>query len=89
MAPNTTTDMPGANRDEETGQYRETYSDADFFEFLEEDGPAGTQDVADAVGCSYDHAYKTLRRLEDEGSVSSSRVGNARLWQIDEEGVDE
>jgi Mn-dependent DtxR family transcriptional regulator len=85
MVSNITIEMPGANRDEDTGEYREKYPDEDFVEFLDEDGPAGTQDIADAVGCSYDHAYKTLRRLADEEErITSSRIGNARLWELGE-----
>ncbi len=85
METKNTSEMPGANRDEDSGQYQETYPDEDFVDALDEHGPTGTQAVADAVGCSYDHAYKTLRRLEAEGVVSSDRVGNARLWKVDEE----
>ena len=83
MGTNDTAQMPGAERDDETGKYREKYPEEDFLEAVTE--PSGTQNVADAVGCSYDHAYKTLRRLEEEGRVSSERVGNARLWRLDEE----
>jgi predicted ArsR family transcriptional regulator len=82
--------MPGAERDEETGEYREKYPEEKFVETLREIGPAGTQDIADGVGCSYDHAYKKLRSFEEDGVVASSRVGNARLWELtdDEEGTE-
>lgn len=53
-------------------------------EAVAEHGPTGTTGVADALDCSYDLAYRRLRELEDEGRVTSDRVGNARLWRVDE-----
>ncbi|WP_312911121.1 ArsR family transcriptional regulator [Natronosalvus caseinilyticus] len=76
--------MPDADRDDESGRYRTTYADADFLEALDvEGGMAGTQDVTDRVGCSYELAYKRLVALEDAGHVSSRKVGNARLWLLE------
>jgi hypothetical protein len=77
-----------AERDEESGQYQETYPDEDFRAALNEEGSAGTQAVADVVGCSYDNAYKTLRRLKYEGSVSSFRVGSVCLRSVSDEEMD-
>jgi len=75
--------MPGADRDEESGQYTETYDDDDVLEaIVEAENMAGTQDVADHVGCSYEAAYKRLRRLEDEGAVKSQKIANARVWML-------
>lgn len=72
----------GADRDA-TGKYTETYPREAFVEAIEaEDGAAGTQDVADRVGCAYQTAYAKLRALEDAGEVSHRRVGNARLWTV-------
>ena len=69
------------HRDEESGQYTETYPTEDFLEAIDNtDSMAGTQDVADAVGCSYETAYKKLRQLEDTGAVNSQKVANARVW---------
>ena len=78
--------MPDADRDDESGRYQETYPRAAFLEALADaDGMAGTQDVTDAVGCSYELAYKKLRALEDEGTIASRKVGNARLWLLEDE----
>lgn len=68
------------DRDEESGKFTETYPPGLFVETLRESGPTGTQNVADELGCSYELAYRRLRDLEDEGRVTSDRVGNARLW---------
>lgn len=80
MAQNTR-GMPGAERDNDSGQYTETYPTDGFLDAIDDvDGVAGTQDVADAVGCSYETAYKKLRSLEDAGAVESEKVANARVW---------
>jgi GTP-sensing pleiotropic transcriptional regulator CodY len=85
MDTNTPT-MPNADRDDESGQYTETYPPEDFITAIEaENGMAGTQDIADTVGCSYETAYKKLREMEDAGTIESKRVGNARLWLLPED----
>jgi len=73
--------MPNADRDEESGQYTETYAPEAFVDAVRDaDGLVGTQAVADAVGCSYELAYKRLRSLEEDGDVGSEKVANARVW---------
>lgn len=75
--------MPNADRDDESGKYTETYPPEAFVDAVRDaDGLAGTQAVADAVGCSYELAYKRLRALEDTGDVDSQKVGNARVWSV-------
>lgn len=77
--------MPGADRDDESGQYQETYPTEAFISALEaEGGSAGTQDVADRVGCSYETAYKKLRSLADDGEIDRRKVGNANLWVVED-----
>ncbi|RQG89708.1 transcriptional regulator [Natrarchaeobius chitinivorans] len=74
---------------DEKGRFRSKYAREDFFDALEaEDGLAGTQDVADHVGCSYELAYKRLRELKDEGDVESQKIANARLWMLPNENSD-
>jgi hypothetical protein len=66
---------------DQNGKYTETYPTGEFLGAIDDvDGVAGTQDVADAVGCSYETAYKKLRSLEDAGAVESEKVANARVW---------
>lgn len=73
--------MPGADRDDESGQYTETYPTEEFLDAIADAGDmAGTQDVADYVGSSYETAYKKLRKLEGSGVVESKKVANARVW---------
>jgi len=73
--------MPG--RDEETGRYTGQYSTEDFLNAISaEGGMAGTGEIADHVGCAHDTAYKRLQEMEEEGQVSSRKVGNTLLWEI-------
>jgi Mn-dependent DtxR family transcriptional regulator len=71
------------DRDEETGKYTETYPASDFVSALESrDGTAGTQEIANEIGCAYRTAHAKLSELEEEGRITSRKVGNAKLWQL-------
>lgn len=71
------------DRDEETGQYTGEYDTEDFLDAIrDEGGMAGTGEIAEAVGCAHDTAYKRLQRMEAEGTVSSKKVGNTLLWTV-------
>lgn len=72
--------MPGEDRDN-SGKYVTTYTDEAFLRAVQKLGPnAGTQAVADEVGCDRDTAYRRLRSLEDADKLESRKVGMARLW---------
>lgn len=72
-----------AHRDDDSGRYTETYPLNAFLAALESlGGSAGTQAVADEVGCKYRTANAKLHELEDEERVSSQKVGNAYLWTL-------
>jgi len=78
--------MPGRRRDDDTGQYTEEFPAERFLQSIHDlGGAAGTQEIADGVGCKYRTAYGKLRKLEDDGAVSSRKVGNARLWSVVDE----
>lgn len=73
------------DRDEESGRYTGQYTTEDFLDAINaEGGMAGTGDIADLVGCAHDTAYKRLQKMEDEGLVSSRKVGNTLLWTSSE-----
>jgi len=75
--------MPYDKRDENTGEFTETYSHQEFLRSLESlSGQASTQEIADEVGCAYRTAYQKLVELEEDGSISSKNIGNARLWLL-------
>lgn len=68
-------------RDEE-GQYTETYSDEAFLHAVDKLPVASTQKIADEVGCSYDLAYRRLKKLEEDGSVEHEEVGRSFIWLL-------
>jgi hypothetical protein len=71
------------DQDAETGKLQPTYDREAFTQAVREtDGAVGTQDVADAVGCSYELAYKRLREFEQSGDVESQKVANTRIWDL-------
>ena len=73
------------DRDEKSGRYTGQYTSKDFLDAINaEGGMAGTGDIADLVGCAHDTAYKRLQKMEEEGLVSSRKVGNTLLWRSSE-----
>ncbi|MDS0474582.1 transcriptional regulator [Natrinema sp. 1APR25-10V2] len=74
--------MDDRDRDEESGKFTEEYPQEDFIHALEELGSTGTTDVSDFVGCDRRTAYLKLQSLEEEGKVTSQKVGNALLWKL-------
>jgi hypothetical protein len=72
---------------DQNGKFAKTYDTERFLsEIRDSEGMTGTQDVADAVGCEYETAYKRLRKLAEEGTVDSEKVANARVWFVDDGG---
>jgi len=71
------------DRDERTGRYTGEYSTEDFLSAIrDEGGMVGTGEVADQIGCAHDTAYKRLQKMEDDGLVSSRKVGNTLVWSV-------
>ena len=84
MVPNLVS-MP-RERDSESGQYTERYPlDAFLSALRAEGGMAGTNDIADQVGCSYELAYQRLRELTENDQLTRQKVGNANLWMLVQE----
>lgn len=74
------------DRDEESGRFTERYGEETFLEALEDhEGAASTTEVAEAVGCSYRTAHAKLTALAEAGELESRQVGNAYLWQLENE----
>jgi Mn-dependent DtxR family transcriptional regulator len=70
------------DRDEETGRYTGEYSTVDFLDAISaEGGLAGTGEIADRVECAHDTAYKRLQKMEEDGLISSQKMGNTLLWK--------
>lgn len=74
--------MRDRDRDEESGKFREEYPPQDFLDALAELGPSGTTDIADHVDCDRRTAYLKLKSLEEDGKITSSKVGNSLLWDL-------
>lgn len=74
------------DRDRDRGRFTPVYDDADFIQAIRDrDDMASTRQVADAVGCDKDTAYRRLRSLRDEqNKLTSEDIGNTLLWRIDE-----
>lgn len=73
------------NRDEESGQYTETVTDDEIIAYLSDQNGAGTTDVADHFDYKQPSAYRRLKRLEDEGRVTSRKIGGSLLWSVAED----
>ncbi|WP_222913931.1 helix-turn-helix domain-containing protein [Natrinema sp. SYSU A 869] len=60
------------------------YSEEDYLEAIRENAPATTQEVADTVGVTRQGADYRLRKLEDNGLVSSEMLGNTLIWTVND-----
>jgi len=73
--------MADRDRDEESGKFTEEYPPQEFIQALDEIGPSGTTEISDHIGCDRRTAYLKLKSLEEEGEVSSTKVGNSLFWK--------
>lgn len=77
-------------RDDESGQFTATVTDAEITDLLAAQNGAGTGEVADAFDIRQPSAYRRLKRLEDAGRVESRKIGGSMLWTATDTGdVDE
>lgn len=63
----------------------ERHSDEEYLDAVRTLEPAGTTDIADAVGVVRQSADYRLRKLEDEGAVTSTKIGNSLAWRLADE----
>lgn len=68
-------------RDDETGQYEVVYSDATVLDLLH-DTRLSTSEVANKLGCHRTTAYERLSKLEEDGKITSTEVGNTMIWEF-------
>lgn len=57
------------------------YEPSDFLAAVDGLDNPTTTDIANSVGCSNDTANRWLHQLEDDGDVTSSRIGNSLVWE--------
>jgi len=74
---------------DEGGRFAAEHDDGDFLDAVAAHEPAGTREVADAVGVTRQNADQRLRRLRDDGAVQSKKVGRELIWMsVDEPETD-
>ena len=67
-------------RRNERGQFTPQYDDEEVLDAVRDHEPAGTSDVADALGCTTQNADYRLRKLRDAGRVEGKKVGQSLVW---------
>ena len=77
------------SRRDERGRFAAKHSEEDVLEAVRNHEPAGTTEVAGELGIKRPSADYRLRQLEEEGKVSSKKIGNSLAWSIDPEAADE
>jgi DNA-binding IclR family transcriptional regulator len=69
------------HRDDNSGKYKEVYSDEDILSVLRGTRLA-TSEVADKIGCHRTTAHDKLNEMETNGKVQSTQAGNTYIWEI-------
>jgi hypothetical protein len=72
--------MGERTRDESTGQYAGEVTDVDVVAAVRAHDPAATSEIGDELGVSRQAADRRLRRLRDDGRVSSKKIGASLVW---------
>jgi len=68
------------NDRDERGRFQREHDDEEYLRAVADREPAGTGEIADAVGVTRQNADHRLRRLEDRGTVGSKKIGNSLAW---------
>jgi len=76
-----------SNQPHEGGRFGEIYTEDDFLGAIESLQPAGTQEIANTVGCSRQNADYRLREFAEENKVSAKKIGNSLVWTRSEEKI--
>lgn len=58
----------------------ERHSDQEYLDAVREYEPASTSEVAEAVGVARQSADYRLRKLAEQGKVTSKKIGNSLAW---------
>lgn len=70
------------NDRDDRGHFRPEHDDEEYVRAVAEREPAGTKEIADAVGVTRQNADKRLRRLENDDRIASKRIGNSLAWSL-------
>lgn len=69
---------------DDNGRFEPVHTDDAVLDAVRDQAPAGTQEVADALGIARQSADYRLRRLLAAGRVSKKKVGNSLVWSVAE-----
>lgn len=72
----------GGDERDESGRFAPSVSDQEILNTVREREPAGTAEIADAVGLKRQGVDYRLRKLADAGEVEKKKVGGALIWSI-------
>lgn len=73
--------MGDRDRNEE-GEFEPEHTDKDILRVVEENEPAGTQEIADQLGIARQSADYRLRKLHKEDRVKKKKLGNSLAWSL-------
>lgn len=76
------------NQPHEAGRFGELYSDRTFLDAVRSHQPAGTSEVAGAVGCSRQNVDYRLRQLQADGTVTSKKTGASLAWHLESRAIE-
>lgn len=65
----------------------ERHSDKEYLDAVRELEPAGTSEIAEAVGVARQSADYRMRKLEAHGKVTSKKIGNSLAWSLADQQV--
>lgn len=74
------------NERDDRGHFLPEHDDQEYLEAVGTREPAGTAEVAEAVGVTRQNADRRLRRLEEDGKVRSKKIGSSLVWTREEDG---
>ena len=75
--------MSENNRDDR-GYFQAEHDDQKYLAAVAEREPAGTAEIADAVGVTRQNADQRLRQLQDDGKLDCKKIGTSLVWTLTE-----
>jgi predicted ArsR family transcriptional regulator len=76
--------MSGSKRDKR-GRFAPKHTKNEVLAAVQQHEPAATTEVADELGIKRPSADYRLRQLENEGKVTSKKIGNSLAWSLKKE----
>lgn len=69
---------------DDRGHFQAEHDDQEYLAAVAGREPAGTAEIADAVGVTRQNADKRLRRLRDDGKLDCKKIGTSLVWTLNE-----